>query len=159
MTTKTLDNQAMEDLQNAVIRQAESLGMNPGDDEFEVFVMDRIVKPELRMMKAVRGPSHKSIRTDVFIDGIDTKWVHQRLLKSMAHWCKLNKGMYMSNAARILGYDERRIKTLGEQHEQAGLGSDFSKLLDGSDDRIDSAFIPDTLSDGGSRTSTHRGGQ
>ena len=150
MTSKTHLNSAMEALENAVIRQAESMGMNPGSDEFEQLVRTRIIEPERKSMTHLRGKS-SCVHADVFLSNIDNKWVHQKLLRSLLHWCRVNAGIHITTAAHILGYNEYRLRELGEQCLSAGIGPDFSKMLNGMDDTAKHAFHPELLNEG------HRG--
>lgn len=146
MVSKTHANQAMEDLQNSVIRQAKSMGIDPGTDEFEDLVMRKIVEPEQRTLKHLRGPK-SVVRADMFLSEVDSKYVHSLFIDRLRHWCKVNKGMHLSNASRILQMCPMQIKHLGEMSKVQG-HEDFSGWLDGSDDTTYSGVHPDDIHGG-----------
>jgi hypothetical protein len=139
---------SLNDLENAVIRQAESMGYSPGSPEFEDLVMSKIVNPELKMGKAVRGPEYKCLRTDIYLTSIDEKWLKQMKLKSYLKWCTLNRGTSMNRACEILGTNEEWLRELGRQCLESGIGPDFSKMLDGTDNATLHAPHPTMLDDG-----------
>lgn len=154
MTSRTRSNQAMEDLENAVIRQAESMGYEPGSDEFAEMVYERIAKPENRMLGHLRN-KRQAVRMDLMVDSVDQKYVHYLLIKDLVHWSKLNKGMNITHAASILQIDIKRLHDLGEQSESFGFDN-FVSLLDGTDDRVMSSMWPEQLDEGGSMTGHHQ---
>lgn len=137
---------AMEELENAIIRQADSMGMEPGTDEFEDFVMRRIFIPENRSIKASKGSSFK-IRFDYAVTDIDAKFVQYRYVRSLYRWCKLNKGICLGHAAEILQMDPETIKSMGLRGDAFGFGN-FATMLDGSDDGTYNTSHPDVMSEG-----------
>ncbi len=153
-TSKTHANMAMEELENAVIRQAESMGFEPGTDEFADLVMKKIIVPELRTIRQSTG-KRAPIRTEQYLDQIDAKYVHSIALKRIGHWCKVNKGMNIGHAVQILHIDYDALLNYGRQSEIAGYGN-FAKLLDGTEDYTYSSFWPDDIGDGCSRRGNHR---
>jgi hypothetical protein len=140
----------ISELEDCLIRQAESMGLSPGSYEFERMVINRIVNPEVNLMHAVRGSKYRSIRSETFMDSIDNKWRNLIHIKKTMKWAKLNKGMNLNRAADILGTTPAVLINLGQ--EASGLGMEnHVPGLDGSDDRTDCSPVPGFMGSG------HRG--
>jgi hypothetical protein len=142
-----MKSNGMQQLEDSIIRQAESSGIEIGTDEFYKFVYDRIIRPEVKTQTAVDGKRAKPIRTDVYIPMIEGRLLRLRFLISLSKWCKRNAGMTRRDAADILQLDERNLGEMGEECFEA-FGFDPIKLLDGSDRTHLHSHHPEHMTDG-----------
>lgn len=141
----------MKELEDCILRRAESMGLEGHSEEFESLIMEKIIKPENRMMQSVRSDNvgkNISLKPDYYLAAMELKYNHRKKLRYLAKWAKLNHGISISSAERIIGTDRGSIEKLGREAMEFGLGDFCKDHITGEDDCTSYGVHPELMSDG-----------
>jgi hypothetical protein len=148
--------QSLKQLENAIIVQADSLGLEVGSGDFDIFCKKRILEPDNDLMNFAtengKNTYKGNIRDAIWLPHMEERYLYFKYLKTLVQWARRNKGMTLSSATRALnlksewsdtGVNEKdtqleMIKRLAKHAEEFGFPN-ILDWLDGSDDVLFSA--------------------
>lgn len=126
----------MYEIRRCVVRQAASMGLEPGSSGFQNLVRTKIFNPQDATKKALESNRLKNY-SDIskFMDEMDLYLVHFYHLKNVAKKFNRNKGLTKTQAMQIFGVDTwYQVQMIAAQLIRYQItNEDLSKVFDGSD--------------------------
>lgn len=150
--------QALKQLENAIIVQADSLGLEVGSGDFDIFCKKKILEPDNDLMNHAadngKNTYKGNIRDIIWLPHMEERYLYFKYLKTLVKWARRNKGMTLSSATRALNLRSEFVDTGVDKNNtqlemikrQAKHAMEFGfpnilEWLDGSDDSLFSSPV------------------